>query len=149
MCRLPRSAEQGGHPVVGEHAGFQDALAGFGMRYAFRSAILAARSLIEGVSYTRLWRRELLPLLHASVSNRFTFNVVGDSGRAWILAHRLSGGDTRTQLGRLYRPSIRTRLLFPLARWRSRAGFRDSSCDHVNCACVWCQCAAAEVRQAA
>jgi len=30
--RLPRTALQGGHLVVGEQAGFQDALAGFGMR---------------------------------------------------------------------------------------------------------------------
>jgi flavin-dependent dehydrogenase len=31
--RLPRTAVQGGHLVVGEQAGFQNALAGFGMRY--------------------------------------------------------------------------------------------------------------------
>src|SRR3546814_19988828 len=34
--RLPRTAVQGGNPVIGKQAGFQAALAGFGMRYAFR-----------------------------------------------------------------------------------------------------------------
>jgi hypothetical protein len=34
--RLPRTAVQGKHLVIGEQAGFQDALAGFGMRYALR-----------------------------------------------------------------------------------------------------------------
>jgi hypothetical protein len=48
--RLPRTVTQGGHLVVGEQAGFQDALAGFGMR----SGLLAARSLIEGVDYTSI-----------------------------------------------------------------------------------------------
>lgn len=36
---VPRTAMQGGHPVIGEQAGFQDALAGFGMRYALRAGL--------------------------------------------------------------------------------------------------------------
>lgn len=138
--RLPRTAVQGGHLVIGEQAGFQDALAGFGLRYAFRSGALAARSLAEGVNYTRLWRRELLPQLHASVTNRFLFNTIGDRGRRWLLGHLLSGTTTRAELRRLYRASLRTRLLFPLAWWRYRAHLRDESCDHVDCSCVWCRC---------
>lgn len=137
--RLPRTAVQGGHLVIGEQAGFQDALAGFGMRYALRSGHLAARSLIEGTDYTRLWRRELLPQLRASVTNRFLFNTVGDRGWHWMLAHRLGGNQTRAQLRRLYQPSPLNGLLFPLARWRYRARLRDKSCDHVDCSCVWCR----------
>ena len=38
-----------GRYFVGEAAGFQDQLAGFGMAYAFRSGYLAARSIIEGL----------------------------------------------------------------------------------------------------
>lgn len=76
--RLPRTAVQGGHPVVGEQAGFQDAFAGFGMRYALRSGILAARSIIERDDYTTLWRRELLPTLQAGIANRFIFNSIGN-----------------------------------------------------------------------
>ncbi len=139
--RIPRTGVQGGHPVIGEQAGFQDALAGFGMRYAIRSGVLAAKSLIEGVSYTELWRKELLPRLQTSVSNRFLFKIAGDRGRRWVLSHILSEKDTRTQLQRFYRPSRPTRLLFPLARWYYRASVSsDESCDHVNCSCVWCRC---------
>ncbi|MEE9251548.1 MAG: hypothetical protein V3U93_10590, partial [Alphaproteobacteria bacterium] len=141
--RLPRTGMQGGHLVIGEQAGFQDALAGFGLRYAFRSGILAARSLVEGVDYTRLWHKELLPQLRASVSNRLLFNTVGDRGWRWMLDHRLSGGDTRFQLRRLYQPSVLTRLLFPLARWRYRSVLCDRRCEHVNCSCVRCRRAAA------
>lgn len=136
--RLPRSGVQGGRLVIGEQAGFQDALAGFGMRYAVRSGILAARSLIEDVDYTRLWRRELLPQLRASVTNRFLFNIAGDRGRRWMLVHRLSGDDIRAQLRRLYQPSPLMSLLFPLARWRHRARLRDRSYGHVDCSCLWC-----------
>lgn len=137
--RMPRSALQGGHPVIGEQAGFQDSLAGFGMRYALRSGILAARSIIEGVDYTRLWRAELLPLLRTAVSNRYIFNTTRDRGWRWMLKHRLSSGDGRAQLQRLYRPSLSRRLIFPLAYWRYRTPLRDRSCDHVDCQCVWCE----------
>lgn len=136
--RLPRTAVQGGHLVVGEQAGFQDALAGFGMRYALRSGILAARSLIEGIDYARLWRRELLPLLRTGVANRFIFNSIGEGGRRWAL-RGLSRSDTAAKLRRLYRPTVLTRLVYPIAHLRYRQPLRDPSCDHVDCGCVWCQ----------
>jgi len=137
--RLPDTAVQGGHPVVGEQAGFQDALAGFGMRYAMRSGLLAAQSIIEETDYEVLWRRDLLPLLRTGTVNRFLFNLVGESG--WRLALRmLSGSDARLALRWLYRPSALRRVLFPIARLRYRSQLRDRSCDHVDCHCVWCEC---------
>jgi flavin-dependent dehydrogenase len=137
--RLPRTAIQGGHPVIGEQAGFQDALAGFGMRYALRSGLLAARSIIEGTNYTSLWHRELQPLLRAGTVNRFLFNTVGARGRKVALT-KLSRGDAGLILRRIYEPSMLSRLLFSIARLRYRAPLHDSSCDHVDCHCVWCQC---------
>lgn len=136
--RLPRTAVQGGHLVVGEQAGFQDALAGFGMRYAFRSGILAARSLLEETDYTRLWRRELSPLLRTAAANRFIFNTIGERGWRWAL-RGLSRSDPEGKLLRLYRPSVLTRLVYPIARLRYRKPLSDPSCDHVDCGCIWCQ----------
>lgn len=136
--RLPRTAMQGGHPVVGEQAGFQDSLAGFGMRFALRSGILAARSLLDGIDYTQLWRRELRPLLRTGVSNRFIFNSVGQRGRSWAL-RGLSRSDTAAKLRRLYRPSLLARLVYPIALWRYRAPLSDPSCDHIACGCTWCR----------
>ena len=137
--RLPRTAMQGGHPVIGEQAGFQDALAGFGMRYALRSGLLAARSILEGVDYAILWQRELLPLLRTGIVNRFIFNSIGERGRRVALG-RLQGRDTSLVLRRLYQPSLLSRALYPLARFCYRVPLRDRSCNHVNCECVWCQC---------
>jgi flavin-dependent dehydrogenase len=135
---LPRTAVQGGRLVIGEQAGFQDALAGFGLRYAFRSAALAARSLLSGEDYTTLWRRELQSWLQAGTVNRFLFNLVGEHGWRFAL-RRLEQGDAGLVLRRLYRGRPLTRLLFPLARWRYRAVLRDPSCDHRDCDCVWCR----------
>lgn len=140
--RLPRTAVQGGHAVIGEQAGFQDALAGFGMRYALRSGILAARSMIEGSDYTQMWRRQLRPLLKTGISNRYIFNILGDRGRRWAL-RGLSRSDTSAKLRRLYNPSLPIRLVYPMARWRYRAPLGDPSCDHSGCDCVWCRHGAA------
>lgn len=136
--RLPRAAVQGGHPVLGEQAGFQDALAGFGMRYALRSGVLAARSLLEDRSYARLWRAELMPLLRTGVVNRFIFNNAGEWGRRWML-QRLGSRDAGVALRGLYGPSAMKRVLYPLALWRYRSPLRDPSCDHYTCDCVWCE----------
>ncbi len=137
--RLPRTALQGGKPVIGEQAGFQDSLAGFGMGFALRSGILAARSLIEGVDYVRLWKRQLLPLLRTSIANRYIFNLVGDRGRAYAIARHIAGADAREALHALYHPWWLARLVYPLAYRRFRAPLRDPSCDHVDCTCIWCE----------
>jgi len=55
--RLTRSACSGGVLLAGEAAGFQDALWGFGIRYALLSGCLAARALLSGADYDRLWKR--------------------------------------------------------------------------------------------
>lgn len=138
-CRLPRTAIQGGHLVVGEQAGFQDALAGFGIRYAIRSGLLAARSLVEGVDYNTLWRPQLLPQLRAGIVNRFLFNTLGAAGRR-LAIRRLADGDAALTLRRFYAPGRLGRLLFPLAHYAYRRRLRDPSCDHVGCDCVWCRC---------
>lgn len=136
--RIPNTAMQGGHPLIGEQAGFQDMLAGFGMRYALRSGILAAQSLIEGSDYTRLWRAQLLPLLKTGISNRFLYNVAGDRG-ARLALHTISRSNASSKLHRLYQPSVLTKIIFPLARRQFRRPLHDPSCDHIACKCVWCE----------
>lgn len=136
--RLPRTAVQGGNPVIGEHAGFQDALAGFGLRYAIRSGRLAAESLIHGTDYAQAWQRELLPDLRAGVVNRFLFNQFGTRGVDYLIG-KLGRVDTGKALAKGYGPSPAKRILFPLADMCYRAPLRDHSCSHRNCDCVWCQ----------
>jgi len=139
-ARVPPSGLSGRHPVVGEQAGFQDVLWGFGMRYAIVSGVLAARSLLEGTSYDVLWRRELRPWLHAAIVNRALYERLGNGGYAWVLRQQERRGDAQRFFRWLYRPGWVKRLLLPWARARWHSRRHDASCNHIDCACVWCRC---------
>ena len=136
--RLPRGAVQGGHPVIGEQAGFQDALAGFGMRYAIRSGVLAAQSLLDGGDYTARWRAELGPALKAGVANRWIFTAAGEPGMRFAIG-RLARRDAGDLLRRAYDLTPLKRLALPIALRRYRAPLADPSCSHEDCDCVWCR----------
>ncbi|MBK6980235.1 MAG: NAD(P)-binding protein [Betaproteobacteria bacterium] len=138
--RVPVSAYSGRHPTVGEQAGFQDTLWGFGMRYAIVSGVLAARSLLEGTDYDAAWNAEFGGLQQAGIVNRALFAAFGNTGYAWILRRQEKATDARTFLRAFYRPTLARRLLLPWARNRYRSRRRDESCDHLDCACVWCRC---------
>ena len=136
----PSRAVTGQHPVVGEQAGFQDFLWGFGMRYAILSGVLAARSVLQGKNYEALWRQHLEPAMSSSIVNRALFDLLGNRGCRWILqASQARGWDASSFLHGVYRPRPIKRLLLPWARSRVTSRRRDQSCDHVNCACVWCR----------
>jgi len=55
---------------IGEAAGFQDVLAGFGMILAIDSGYLAACAIIKGKDYLKLYEKEISPRLKASYVNR-------------------------------------------------------------------------------
>ncbi len=137
--RIPVRAVSGIHPVTGEQAGFQDALWGFGMKFAIVSGVLAARSLSDGTDYDSLWRRELRPWLQASVVNRALYERLGNSGYSSFLCRQERSGDARRFLHRLCRPTWFKRLLLPWASARHRSRRHDASCDHIDCTCIWCR----------
>jgi flavin-dependent dehydrogenase len=137
--RIPRSARSGLHPLVGELAGFQDTLWGFGIRLALRSGILAARSLLEGEDYDSLWRRELGPQMETAVVNRVFYAMLGNWGYTWFARRVATIADLRGWLRRQYGPSRFKRWLGPWARRRYRSLRQDASCDHVDCHCIWCR----------
>jgi flavin-dependent dehydrogenase len=105
---------------VGESAGFQDYLWGFGMRYAFRSGCLAALSILQGHDYNPLWESELKPLLETSIINRWLIEKSGSAGYRY-LALRLAGQNPRRFLRRHYNPSFAKHLLLPLVRRQFRS----------------------------
>lgn len=112
---VPRTGVRNGSLLLGERAGFQDPLAGFGIRYAIRSGILAARSLLDGANYNSLWRKDLMQLLRTGLANRFFVNLTGDRGWRWILSHRLAKEDVCEAMRQLYRPTTLTQALYPAA----------------------------------
>ena len=138
--RIPVQPFPAGRPVVGEQAGFQDTLWGFGMRHAMMSGVLAAQSLLEGSDYNALWRSAFGAQMETSVVNRALFSLVGNRGYRWFLRKASAAGDLRGFLRRQYGASKLRKLLLPWARRRYRSARKDRSCDHVDCNCVWCRC---------
>ncbi len=136
--RIPKSAYSGPHPLVGEQAGFQDTLWGFGMRLAISSGVLAAQSLLNGENYDRLWQRELKPQMETSVVNRALYSLVGNSGYRWFLRQVAKPG-LRELLRRQYQPSLMKQLLRPWAKRRYQSRRKDLTCDHLDCHCIWCR----------
>lgn len=137
--RIPRSAYSGSHPQVGEQAGFQDTLWGFGMRLAISSGVLAARSLLTGENYDVLWQRDLKPQMQTAVVNRALFSLLGNRGYRWFLSRLAASSNIRRSLRRQYQFSRSKRLLGPWANRRYESRRKDLSCDHVDCHCIWCR----------
>ncbi len=137
--RVPTSAYSGPHPLVGEQAGFQDTLWGFGMRLAISSGVLAAQSILTGENYDTLWQQQLKPQMETSVVNRALFNLVSNRGFTWFLGHLVSRPDLRASLRYQYESSLPKRLLAPWARHQYRSKRKDVTCDHIDCHCIWCR----------
>ncbi len=132
-----RTTRIGTHCHVGESAGFQDALFGFGLRYALTSGHLAGRSLAEGNDFDQAWRTRLAGLNSTSLFNRWLYERLGDWGRRAFLKHAMAGRDPRRMLGRIYAPT----------RWKTRAAARlpDTPTTRrphprADCDCTWCRC---------
>jgi flavin-dependent dehydrogenase len=122
---------------VGERAGFQDALWGFGLRYALFSGVLAARAIVHAEDYDALCREHLVPRLETALANRLLFSQLGNHGYAWVL-HRLASLDVIAKLREHHQPSRAKHLLFEIARRRIHPHLREQACRDQACACLWC-----------
>lgn len=105
-----------GRLLIGEAAGFQDCLWGFGMRYAMTSGHLAARSIIEGADYDSLWKEELGPTLYTSLVNRRLYEWLGHWGYRKVTKNLAQSKSPCDYLRRHYNPSLIKRLLLPFCR---------------------------------
>ncbi|MCL4427386.1 MAG: NAD(P)/FAD-dependent oxidoreductase [Deltaproteobacteria bacterium] len=100
---------------VGESAGFQDYLWGFGLRYAIVSGYLAAMSIITDSDYDFLWKKEVKPMLETSLVNRYLIEKFGDFGYRYI-AKKFAEGNPCNFLKRNYNKSFLKNLLLPIAK---------------------------------
>jgi len=135
-------ARKGNILYTGESAGFQDALWGFGMRYAMLSGHLAAKAWLAGRPgyYDHLWHRRLGGLLHASLVNRYFFGKLGDRGYTAFLKHISQAYGTRAWLRRHYAPSWRKSVCYPLVQLAFRSRLGKGICIKEGCDCTWCRC---------
>jgi flavin-dependent dehydrogenase len=143
----PHSARKDNLLYVGEAAGFQDALWGFGMRYAMLSGHLAARALLTGQDYDHLWQQRLGGLLRAALVNRYVYRRLGDGGYGRLLrsidqALRVRQ-DSRGWLHGYTSPRLWKNLCFPFVQ-RALPSRRPPRVVPVEgCDCTWCRCRSA------
>lgn len=88
-CEIPRTAIRQSRLYVGEAAGFQDCLFGFGIRIAIVTGCLAAKSILEGRNYDSLWKARFQRQLRTSKTNRLLYELFGEY--AYNLLWRLIG----------------------------------------------------------
>lgn len=113
---------------VGEAAGFQDLLLGFGMKYAFLSGYIAAKSIIEGESYDLLWKDLFLNKLKASVSNRFAYELFGEAGYNYLVKQAMNSKNPRAWLKNFYSYSLSRRFVYPFAKLAIASRSSKDSC---------------------
>jgi len=106
-----------GRLYVGEAAGFQDFLFGFGIRYALTSGYLAARSIIEDRDYDTLWQETIGKRLTTSLANRYLYQIFGALAHRFIIWRTTRGNPWRF-MHRFYNSSAsRVLACRPAARW--------------------------------
>ena len=147
---VPKTARQGSILFVGEAAGFQDALWGFGIRIGMLSGHLAARALLEKhpESYDRAWRARLGGLLRTSIVNRYAFARMGDRGYSRLMRGIAHCRDARRWLAGHYAPGWSKLALLPIARRVVRSRRAAPACPDAGCDCTWCRASHPPVRDA-
>lgn len=92
-CHFPRSAIKGRTMYIGEAAGFQDPFRGFGMNYAMESGYLAARAILEGKNYDRLWKTHFRPRIKKDLYLRYAMVAFGDRAIEHAFRKLQDGGE--------------------------------------------------------
>jgi flavin-dependent dehydrogenase len=100
--------------VIGEAAGFQDYLWGFGIRHAFTSGHLAAQAILNDQDWQRAADHEIRPLVHASLVNRWLYDRTPNRGYALLMHYFARTPDLHALMRRWYHPRRIHRLLWPL-----------------------------------
>lgn len=112
---LTRSLRAEHRCFVGEAAGFQDYLFGFGIRYAILSGYLAAKSIIEGSSYDKLCRDSLHPRLRTSLLNRYCYKFLGQRGYDMLVRTSGRACDPKQFWSKIYTKPFLRMIAYPFA----------------------------------
>ncbi len=99
--------------IIGEAAGLQDNLFGFGMRYAFRSAIAASQCIANDVPYHSFFKNKLAPDVVASrLWGKIIFRALKNPGIDFICS--MAEKDCQSSLKPFYNSSLFTKIAGPI-----------------------------------
>ncbi|MBI4093098.1 MAG: NAD(P)-binding protein [Candidatus Kerfeldbacteria bacterium] len=108
--------ENGPHRFVGEAAGLQDPLWGFGIRYALWSGYLAAQSIIQQRSYAQLAQKAFGNRNRAGVVNRYLWEKFRHRRNERVVQRIGRSADPFATLRSFYNFNLLQRLLYPAAK---------------------------------
>ena len=109
------SFEENSTLLTGEAAGLQDFLWGFGVRQAIRSGYVAARSIIEKMSYAPEAEKHFRPMLKAGIVNRFLWEYFGQKTFPYIVRSSLNHNVARYKLYSFYGFNTFQKMIYPFA----------------------------------
>lgn len=107
--------QRGASRYVGEAAGLQDPLWGFGIRYGLWSGQLAAQSIIERSSYSELAEKTFAGRNRAGVVNRYLWEKFRRRRNERVVQRIGRSANPFAVLRSFYNGNLLQRLLFPLA----------------------------------
>ncbi len=144
---LPSPRRQGNKLFVGESTGFQDALWGFGLRYAMSSGFFAAVSIVTGENYEALCNEYITPFLKTSLANRWLYAHLGNRGYQKLLRRLASSNDVLDILYKQHQYTFLKKFVYQIAKRSYHSRLIDKQCMHKDCDCVWCRCGRLHARQ--
>ena len=112
---LSNSYKDGNRLLIGERAGFQDYLFGFGMRYAFLSGYFAAQSIMLDLDYDRLIKEKLINKMKCSLINRYFYEKLGNKGYRILIKKWISSSDPIEFLNKWYSYNWYKHLIYPIS----------------------------------
>jgi flavin-dependent dehydrogenase len=101
---------------IGEAAGIQDFLWGFGIKNAVTSGYLAARSIINGEDYEKYAERYFRKKLNAGLVNRYLWEKFGFMNYSFIVNRIHGAKDPLKFLNYFYNANFIHKMLYPFAR---------------------------------
>ncbi len=121
-CFSTKNIYQKGQTLyVGEAAGLQDLMWGFGIKTAVESGFMAAESIIHDRDFASLARRHFQPKLKATLVDRFVWEILRYKDYRAVVGDGLSTqARSSFDLGFLYNYSWLHRLVYPVALWAMR-----------------------------
>lgn len=112
-----------GKPVIGEAAGLQDFLFGFGLRYAMYSGYLVAKSIHENSNYEHQADTLFSPTIKASLVNRYLYEKLNNKNYEFMINKMTYISDLVSFLGKRYNFGFKRKLLYPIAKKKYSSTF--------------------------
>ena len=104
--------------LIGEIAGFQDLLWGFGIQNAFKSGFIASKSILDGKeckNYYKIAENNFKPKLNSNIVNRFIWEKFASNDYSIILNRIYNSKDPLKYLNSFHNFNFLQKLIYPFA----------------------------------